>query len=74
MEAMTERRIVWDKFGGTDALRRTGELALTLSSIELWKHALAKGLKQIAITEDDTTLRSAIIMPGALAPGTLRPR
>ena len=63
MEAMTERRIVWDKFGGTDALRRTGELALTLSSIELWKHALAKGLKQIAITEDDTTLRSAIIMP-----------
>ena len=63
MEAMTERRIVWDKFGGSDALRRTGELALTLSSIELWKHALAKGFKQIAITEDDTTLRSAIIMP-----------
>ena len=63
MEAMTERRIVWDKFGGNDALRRTGELALTLSSIELWKHALAKGFKQIAITEDDTTLRSAIIMP-----------
>lgn len=63
MEAMTERRIVWDKFGGGDALRRTGELALTLSSIELWKHALAKGLERIAITEDDTTLRSAIIMP-----------
>jgi GR25 family glycosyltransferase involved in LPS biosynthesis len=63
MEAMTDRQIVWDKRGGSDALKRTGELALTLSSIELWKHALAEGHKKIAVVEDDTTLRAPIAMP-----------
>jgi GR25 family glycosyltransferase involved in LPS biosynthesis len=63
MEAMTERRVIWDKRGGSDALKRTGELALTLSSIELWKHALEKGYEHLAILEDDTTLRAPIAMP-----------
>jgi GR25 family glycosyltransferase involved in LPS biosynthesis len=63
MEAMTERPVIWDSRGGSDALRRTGELALTLSSIELWKHALAEGHEQIAILEDDTSLRAPIVMP-----------
>ena len=63
MEAKTERRVIWDERGGSDALKLTGELALTLSSIELWKHALAQGFKQIAVLEDDTTLRSTIAMP-----------
>ena len=63
MESMTNRQVVWDKRGGNDALKRTGELALTLSSIELWKDALAKGYERVAILEDDTTLRAAIVMP-----------
>ena len=63
MESMTDRQVVWDKRGGNDALKRTGELALTLSSIELWKDALAKGYERVAILEDDTTLRAAIVMP-----------
>jgi GR25 family glycosyltransferase involved in LPS biosynthesis len=63
MEAMTERRVIWDKRGGDDALKRTGELALTLSSIELWKHALKEGYEHLAILEDDTTLRAPIAMP-----------
>lgn len=63
MEALTERKVTWDEKGGFDALRRTGELALILSSIELWKHALAEGYEHMAVLEDDTTLRAPIIMP-----------
>jgi D-inositol-3-phosphate glycosyltransferase len=63
LEALTDRPVIWDSIGGHDALRRGGELALTLSSIALWQHAVEQGFDYLAVMEDDTKLTKPLCLP-----------
>ncbi len=62
IESQSPSPVEWGINNDKDGLSRPGELALILSSIELWKHALALDLNYLVVLEDDTKLSRQLLL------------
>jgi glycosyltransferase involved in cell wall biosynthesis/GR25 family glycosyltransferase involved in LPS biosynthesis len=62
LEAQSPIPIDWEIDDDKDTLKRTGEAALILSSIALWKHAFDQGMDHLVILEDDTEVMRPLVL------------